>query len=160
MVNIYQKNKHNVGTVGARLHFENNRIQHAGMLSIINPKNTLIISHLGLQSNYNYSEICDVIGNTAAFLLISKNLFNDIGGFNENYIECFEDVELNLECLLRNKRNIFVGNAVCYHYESVTRGKSRQDLMRQTQDYKMRIIPFILDKDSPKINKYIKTIKK
>lgn len=157
MVKVYQKNKFNTGTIGARLHFENNRIQHAGILGCVNQKGVLGFTHLGLQSNYNYSELSEVIGNTAAFLLIRKDLFNSIGGFNEGYIECFEDVELNLECLLRNKKNIFVGNAVCHHFESITRGKSNEALNRLGVDYRERLLPFV--KSNNKIHKYIKTIK-
>ena len=66
-------------------------------------------------------------GNTAAFMLISKNLFNEIGGFNEIYDECFEDVELNLLCLLKNKVNVTNNVAACYHLESQTRTRVYED---------------------------------
>lgn len=157
MVKVYQKNKFNTGTIGARLHFENNRIQHAGILSYVNQKGGLEFTHLGLQSNYNYSELGEVIGNTAAFLLMRKDLFNTIGGFNEGYIECFEDVELNLQCLLRNKKNIFVGNAVCYHFESITRGKTQEAINRLLIDYRERLAPFM--SKHTKLHKYIKNLK-
>lgn len=52
--------------------------------------------------------------------------------FNEVYVECFEDVEYNLNCLLKNKKNITISNAVCYHLESQTRDKKSlpEDLNR------------------------------
>ena len=77
-------------------------------------------------------------------MMMSKNLFNEIGGFNTEYRECFEDVQLNVECINRNKDNIFVGDAVCYHYESQTRNKSEEKIKRESEDYSKRIIPFIL----------------
>lgn len=154
MVNVYNRNKKNVGTIGARLHFGDNTIQHAGMVSWVSQNKTLEISHLGIKSYYNYKSFSEVIGNTGAFLMIDKNIFNKIKGFNEKYIECFEDVELNMECLKINRKNYFVGDAVCYHYESVSRGKSQEAIKRLQQDYKNNLLPFIIN--NKKIHKYIK----
>jgi len=160
MVNFYNKNKKSVGTLGARLHFGDNTIQHAGIFSYlsvdIKTKNRYIqVSHIGLRSYYNYQKLSEVIGNTGAFLMMNKNLFNTIGGFNENYTECFEDVELNLECIIRNKKNYFIGEAVCYHYESVSRGKSQESMNRLMSDYQKNLYPFMIK--NKKIHKYIKS---
>jgi len=147
MVNVYNKNKNTVGTIGARLHFGDNTIQHAGMtlfLSENNKKYNVGLSHFGLRSYYNYhNQPKNVVGNTGAFLMVSKYLFNKIGKFSESYLECFEDVELNLECLSRNRKNIFVSDAVCYHYESQTRNKDEDKLLREGNDYR-KIIPKIV----------------
>ena len=157
MVNVYNRNIKTVGTIGARLHFGDNTIQHAGMVSWISQNKTLEISHLGIKSYYNYKPFSEVIGNTGAFLIINKHLFNKIGGFNEKYIECFEDVELNMECLKRNRKNYFVGDAVCYHYESVSRGKSQEAIKRLQEDYKNNLLPFIIN--NKKIHKHIKGLR-
>lgn len=154
MVNVYLKNKNKVGTIGARLHFGDNTIQHSGMVSWVSQQKSLEISHFGLRSYYNYKEFSEVIGNTGAFLMISKILFNKIGGFNENYIECFEDVELNMMCINYNKINYFVGDAVCYHYESISRGKSQEAIKRLQEDYKNNLLPFIINNKG--VHKYIK----
>jgi len=53
--------------------------------------------------------------------LIPRALFETIGGFNPAYERCLEDVELNLMCIKNQKINYWVGNAVCYHFESQTR---------------------------------------
>lgn len=147
MVNVYNKNKNTVGTIGARLHFEDNTIQHAGMtlfLSENNKRYNIGLSHFGIRSYYNYpNHPQNVVGNTGAFLMVSKYLFNKIGKFSESYLECFEDVELNLECLSRNRKNIFVSDAVCYHYESQTRNKDEDKLLREGNDYR-KIIPKIV----------------
>ena len=124
------------------------------MISWINRNKGVEISHRGLRSYYNYERDNKVIGNTAAFLLINKDLFNNIGGFNQSYIECFEDVELNMECLNRNKENYFLDSAVCYHYESVSRGKSQEAVNRLLQDYKNNLLPFIFN--NKRVHKYIK----
>ena len=163
LVNVYLKNKKSVGTIGGRLHFGDNTIQHSGVVSYLmrnnnNQKYHIGITHFGIRSYYSYyKENREVLGNTAAFLLISKNLFNSVGGFNENYLECFEDVQLNIDCLNKGKKNIFVSNAVCYHYESQTRNKDQNKLNRESQDYSQRIIPYIIK--NKKTYKYFTNVK-
>jgi GT2 family glycosyltransferase len=124
MVQVYLQNKKLCGTIGCRLHFANNEIQHAGIQLIIDKNKQLIITHKGLKSYYNFytgGVEKNIVGSTAAFLLIERQRFEEIGGFNPTYTECFEDVELNLACLTHHRKNYFVGNAVCYHFESQTR---------------------------------------
>jgi len=144
MVETMVKNK-NVGTVGARLHFGDGSIQHGGVIAFVDQQRNIRISHKGLRSYYNYpNRVKEVFGNTAAFMMIKKEIFNKIGGFNQGYQECFEDVELNIDCLTRNLKNYFVPDAVCYHYESQTRNKSGEKLKREGEDYIKRLIPFII----------------
>jgi hypothetical protein len=159
MVEVYIKNKKGVGTIGARLHFEDNTIQHAGIVTFLgqnnNGKYSVGLSHQGIKSYYNYStNKKEVLGNTAAFLMITKNLFNKINGFREIYKECFEDVHLNIDCLRMGKKNIFIGDAVCYHYESITRNgdsmrleSDSMRLERESEDYTNRIIPYIINNE-------------
>jgi GT2 family glycosyltransferase len=144
MVDIFNKNK-NVGTVGSRLYYADGTIQHSGVIAFIGQDRRIGLSHKGLKSYYNHhTNNKEVFGNTAAFMMIKKNIFNIIGGFNENYIECFEDVELNVECLNRSLKNIFAADAICYHYESQTRNADPKKLTKESEDYMKRIIPFIL----------------
>lgn len=144
MVDVYLKNKM-VGTIGARLHFEDNTIQHGGIILYLGQDRRVMLTHRGLKSYYTYpTQTRDVFGNTAAFMLIKKDIFNLIGGFYESYKECFEDVQLNIDCLNRNLKNYFASDAVCYHYESQTRNKSDKKWQNEAEDYTQRIIPYIL----------------
>lgn len=145
MVDVFVRNGKGVGTVGARLHFEDNTIQHSGVVAFVDPDRRIRISHKGLRSYYNYhNQKTTVFGNTAAFMMIRKEVFNKIGGFNQGYTECFEDVELNIDCLSRNLKNYFVPEAVCYHYESMTRKNDPEKLKREVDDYTKRLIPLII----------------
>ena len=146
MMDVYLKNKKTVGTIGCRLHYGDNTTQHSGIMMFLTQNQQIGISHYGLRSYYTYHKETkkDILGNTGAFMMISKNLFNQIGGFDASYRECFEDVQLNIECINRNKDNIFVGEAVCYHYESQTRNKSEEKLKRESEDYTKKLIPFII----------------
>jgi len=146
MMDVYIKNKKTVGTIGCRLHYEDNTVQHSGVVMFLHQNRQVGISHYGLRSYHTYHDCLkrDIFGNTAAFMMMSKKLFNEIGGFESSYRECFEDVQLNVECINRNKDNMFVGEAVCYHYESQTRNKSEDKLKRESEDYTKKLIPFIL----------------
>jgi GT2 family glycosyltransferase len=126
MVQVYQQNQVQCGTVGCRLYFADNTIQHAGIVLFNNSANHLKISHRGFHSYYHFNADGvekNIVGSTAAFLLVSRKLFEQIGGFNDSYQICFEDVELNLACLKYDKINYLANDAVCYHFESQTRDR-------------------------------------
>ncbi len=150
MVRVYVQNKHTVGTVGTRLHFKDNKIQHSGISVFLqkHPKQEFYfpaLTHHGIHTYHTYHMgKKEVFGNTAAFMLMNKKLFDNIGGFSEDYNECFEDVQLNIDCLTRGKKNIFLGDAVCYHYESQTRNIDGEKQKREGEDYTQRIIPYII----------------
>ena len=144
MVEVYNTNK-KTGTVGIRLHFGDNRVQHSGVIAFVDDKYNIRVSHHGIGTYFNYHQgRKEVFGNTAAFMMIKKDLFKQIGGFKESYNECFEDVELNIECLNRKYKNYFIGTAVAYHYESQTRNKDKEKLKREAEDYMYRLLPKII----------------
>jgi GT2 family glycosyltransferase len=133
-----------VGTVGARLHFKNNTLQHGGIIMVINEKNVLGVTHNNLGSYYgNSTTKKNMIGSTGALLMIRKSLFEKCGYFNENYISCFEDVELNLKSDLLGYNNIYDGNLVAYHYESSTRNEDEDNIKKLMMDYNNNLLPFI-----------------
>jgi GT2 family glycosyltransferase len=124
---------------------------------MVNKRNQFFLSHVGINTYYRYGEDEEVVGSTGAFLMISKNLFNNIGGFNENYLECFEDVELNINTLILNKKNYIMTSAVCYHHESVTRNKDEYKNKKMSEDMSIRLLPH-LEKNKEKIKKFINVI--
>jgi GT2 family glycosyltransferase len=124
----------NIGTVGFKLLFEDCTIQHASQLLFT--KNNLYagITHRGLKQQselFNVKE--SVVGNTGALMVTPKELFIEIGGFNEQYLDCFEDVEYNLQCLLHQKQNVYIPKKAM-HYESSTRNKNPQKTQLQQRD--------------------------
>jgi GT2 family glycosyltransferase len=143
-----------IGTLGARLHFEDNTIQHNGVLLYINQSNSLNVTHIFLKNYHNFNLGRKVVfGNTAGLMMVKKKLFDEIGGFNEEYLSCFEDVEFNLECLKRGYINYCDGDLVSYHYESQTRKNS--DIINLTNlDFKDRLFP-LLKENIDLIYKYI-----
>jgi GT2 family glycosyltransferase len=114
---------------------------------------SLFLSHRGINSFYNYEPnmVYNVLGSTGAFLMIPRQEFN---GFNEKYTECFEDVELNLKQILKGKKNIFCGDAVCIHYESMSRGEGKQQ--RESKDFNETLVPFMKENlNNEKIRKHL-----
>ena len=146
-----------VGTVGCRLHYEDNTVQHDGMVLYFK-SNQVLITHKNLRHYHNHS-IGETltIGNTAGLMMIRRNLFNSVGGFNESYISCFEDVELNLTLLTKGLKNITCGNLVAYHYESQTRKDDEDNDKKLTIDYKDRLMVFISN-NLDKLKKHITSI--
>jgi GT2 family glycosyltransferase len=143
MLTIFKENR-NVGTVGGRLHFADNTLQHGGIVMYKNKQNIIGVTHLGLNTYYKFNnQNQQVLGNTGALLMIRKDLFKSIGMFNENYNECFEDVELNLKCLLLNHKNFISNKSVAYHYESQTRNSNLLKNEKVIKDYNDNLLPFI-----------------
>jgi len=148
-VEVYNQNKNNVGTIGIRLHYGDGSIQHNGITIVKDNNNQIRLSHKdirktdGFQTEINYNSQ----GNTGGFLLIKKELFLMFGGFNEEYIECLEDVELNLKCKYSGLKNITISDAVAYHYESISRNKLSGGEQRFMVDYE-RLLSFIKNNDN------------
>ena len=63
--------------------------------------------------------------------------------FNENYISCFEDVELNLECNYLGFENYENSNCVAYHYESLSRDLDTDKLKKLQFDYINSLVPTV-----------------
>jgi len=158
MLNIF-KTTPKVGTIGCRLHFEDNTIQHDGVICLFDSKQNLLISHHGLNSYYNFSNNNrKILGSTAALLIIKKEVFIKCGYFNENYTTCFEDVELNLKCLMLGLDNYCNSNLVSYHYESQTRNNDDEKSKKQFNDYNNILKPFVIN-NYDKLKTHIQIIK-
>jgi len=144
MLKVFKENT-KVGTVGGRLHFGDNLIQHDGVILFIDKNQTLQVSHKNLFNYYNYStSLTKESGNTGGLLMIKKDIFEKCDFFNENYISCFEDVELNLKCVTLGLSNYTEGNVVAYHYESQTRNEDSDNLKKLQQDYHNNLLPFMM----------------
>jgi GT2 family glycosyltransferase len=156
MLNIF-KTLPKVGTVGSRLHFEDNTIQHNGVFAII--KNQKFdISHIGLRNYYNYTlTFNNVLGNTGGLMMIKKQIFEKCNYFNENYISCFEDVELNMNCTMLGLTNYNDGSLVAYHYESMTRNNDPKNVEKLQIDYRNSLLPFVI-KNIDKLKKTINVL--
>jgi GT2 family glycosyltransferase len=157
MLSVF-KTQPRVGTVGARLHFGDNTIQHLGIQIFVDSKNILGLTHNALGSYYTISEKnTPIIGSTGGLLMIRKFTFEKCDMFNENYISCLEDVELNLKSIILGLNNYLCSDCVAYHYESQTRNDDLEKLEKFQYDYKKIYLPFLI-KNINKIGQFIKKI--
>jgi GT2 family glycosyltransferase len=144
MLKIFKENS-KTGTVGCRLHFEDNTIQHDGIIMFVDKNQFFQVTHSNLRSYYSYTlSTKKIVGSTGGLLMIRKSVFEKCDNFNENYINCFEDVELNLKCILLGYSNYYDGNLVSYHYESQTRKDDPENLNKLKQDYWENLKPFVV----------------
>jgi GT2 family glycosyltransferase len=112
------------GAVGAKLLYPNNSVQHAGIvLEQENISRHIYVGENGnssgylnaLQTTQNYSAI------TAACLMIEKQKFDSINGFDELFEVEFNDIDFCLRLYQKGFYNVYCANAVLYHYESASR---------------------------------------
>lgn len=61
-----------------------------------------LIKILGLYNTPRY-----VMVNTAALIMMKKEVFNKVGGFDENLAVDYNDVDLSLKCLEKGYKNIW-----------------------------------------------------
>jgi GT2 family glycosyltransferase len=156
MLNIFNT-IHSVGTVGCRLHFEDNTIQHDGVfIGLKKSNNSIQVGHHNLKNYYNYRiGTVENFGNTGGLLMIRKKIFLKCGLFNENYISCFEDVELNIKTIISGLKNYTCSDCVAYHYESQTRNEDSKNMEKLKYDYLNNLLPFIKNNIEKIKNKFI-----
>jgi GT2 family glycosyltransferase len=115
-----------IGAVGAMLYYPLNTIQHAGVILGLggvagHPFKEFPRGDQGQKNRLrlvqNYSAV------TAACLVVRKDRFNEVGGFNEKDLPiAFNDVDLCCKLLAAGYRNLWTPYAEFYHHESATRG--------------------------------------
>jgi len=150
MLELLMKNLMVVGTVGCRLVYPNGTIQHDGQFfkTPVKPMDGLKLGHVNQykdnnSDSYQRNTPSVVDGNTFALCMTHRSLFVEIGMLSEEYIECFEDVQYNMECNIRGRINIIPESAYwAYHHESLTRGKTPESMERLHKDY-MNILLFV-----------------
>lgn len=119
--------RQDVGAVGAKLYYEDNTIQHAGVVLALGQHRTAGHSHYRVSSNnLGYmGRLCyaqNVMAVTGACLMMKKTLFVKLGGLDENFAVSLNDVDLCVRAWKAGYVNVFTPFAELYHYESVSRG--------------------------------------
>ena len=154
MLKIF-KEKSKVGTVGARLHYEDNTIQHNGVSIIMKESvKSFFVDHLMKKTYYKFLlGKNEVAGNTAALMMVRKSTFLKNNGFNENFKHCFEDVFFNLQLVNNGYINYCNCDYVAYHYESQTRNIKETEV-EMVEDFNKIIHPFIKE-NFERLKKYI-----
>lgn len=115
-----------VGIVGAKLIFEDNTIQHSGV--IIGFGGVAGHAFIGQDRDDNgyFSRIIsvqDLSAVTAACLMVRRSVFDEVEGLNEEFKVAFNDIDFCLKVRKAGYLVVYNPYAQFYHYESKSRGQ-------------------------------------
>ena len=115
-----------IAAVGAKLLYPNGTVQHAGILLT----GQRIAEHPGIGLPEAHALYCNVMNTlhessaiSAACMLIRKDKYLEVGGFDEKYLpNGYGDVEFCLKLSRKGYSHLFTPYARLYHHESPSRG--------------------------------------
>ena len=144
-----------IGCVGAKLYYPDDRIQHAGVILGIggvaahawqtHPRGAAGQAHRNLLQQ-NLSAV------TAACLVIRREVYLQVGGLNADQLKvAFNDVDFCLKVRAAGFNNLWTPYAELYHHESASRGKEdtleKRDRFRSEVEYMRATWGDLLDRD-------------
>lgn len=114
-----------VGVVGGKLLHRNRTIQHAGIVLGMNG----FIGHLYLNTPEHYHGLAGSVdwyrnfyALTGACQAIRRNLFHEVGGYDERFRLAFGDIDFCLRVVKAGYRNVYNPFAELIHFEGGSRG--------------------------------------
>lgn len=114
----------NVGAVGGRLIFPNDRLQEAGGIVWSNGHASQY-GHGGDPDASEYNFVREVDYCSGACLMVPKTLFESLGGFDARYAPAYyEDVDLAFRLRELSMRVLYQPAASVIHFEGATAGKN------------------------------------
>jgi O-antigen biosynthesis protein len=135
----------NVGIVGAKLLYPDGTIQHAGVILGMGGLAAHVFA--GAQENTSglYGSDCwyrNVSAVTGACMMITKDAFTAVNGFDENFLLNWSDVDLCLRAAEAGYRTVYTPEARLLHHESVTHQRQipRVDFERASQQWRERLM--------------------
>ena len=117
--------REDVGAVGARLLYQDDTIQHAGVVVGFGgiAGHTFIGLHKS-ENSYFHRAMCaqDYSAVTAACMMTKRQVFERAGGFSEELAVAFNDIDYCMKVRAQDKLVVYNPYALLYHYESKSRG--------------------------------------
>lgn len=114
-----------IGLVGATLLFPDGRLQHAGVtlgMRGFAGHPWSLLPRDAWTAFGSPAQLHDWLSVTGACLLLRKHLWNELGGFDEEFQLCGSDVELGLRAHASGLHNVVLPWVVLNHHESASRG--------------------------------------
>jgi O-antigen biosynthesis protein len=123
----------NVGVVGSKLYFEDGTLQHVGVTFCNGLPDHIRRGYPGDEHGYYFSSEGqkNYLAVTGACLLIGKDLFSQINGFDERFAINYNDIDLCLKVWKLGFRNVYTGQAKLFHFESRNR---KREVAKQEED--------------------------
>ena len=116
--------RQDVAAVGGRLYYEDNTIQHMGVIVGFGGVAAHAFTGMAeaeIHEARSYTA-CDYSAVTAACLMVRREDYLKVGGFDENCAVAFNDVDFCLKLRQLDKLIVYNPEAKLYHYESKSRG--------------------------------------
>jgi GT2 family glycosyltransferase len=115
-----------IGCVGARLWYPDGRLQHAGCVLGVggiagHAHKMLPRGYAGYFARAIMHQSLSVV--TAACLLVRRDVFEQVGGLDEQLAIAFNDVDFCLRVRAAGYRNVWTPYAEMVHHESASRGE-------------------------------------
>ena len=122
-----------IGMVGSKLIYPNGRLQEAGGI-IWNNASGLNYGKSDDPTKSEYSYVKEVDYISGASIIIKKDLWQKIGGFDERYAPAyFEDTDLAFEVRKNGYKVIFQPKSLVVHFEGISHGTSIKDSIKKYQ---------------------------
>lgn len=141
-----------IGVVGAKLLYPNRTIQHAGIEIVNGTPDHVHRNAAEGDPNASVSRDLDMV--TGACLMIRRDLFEGLDGFDDGYVNGVEDIDLCLRARDRGFRVRYVAESVLQHHEGMSDGRydhvqpNLQKFVQRFQgrfDGEGRFVPVILE---------------
>lgn len=154
------------GIVGARLYFGNNTIQHAGtVIGIGGIAGHMFTDMPRERSGYMHKAaiIQDLSAVTAACMMVKRQVFEEVQGFEEQLSVAFNDVDFCLRVREKQYLVVYDPYVELYHYESKSRGAedSKEKVRRFQSEIEFMRCRWeaLLKKGDPYYNKNLSLVK-
>ncbi len=136
--------REDVGIVGARLYYEDDTIQHAGVvIGFAGMAGHAFIGSSRFDNGYFSRIICaqDYSAVTAACMMTKKSLYREVGGLTEEFRVAFNDIDYCMKVRETGKLVVYNPAAELYHYESKSRGL--EDTPEKVERFNSEVARFI-----------------
>lgn len=117
-----------VGVVGSKLLFADGSVQHAGVVFMRSHRSAYHIYRTVASNASAVNQRREFQAVTAACLLVRREIFDGVQGFDEGFINGFEDVDLCLKIREKGHHVIYQPRSVLYHLESQTPGRKEHEV--------------------------------
>ena len=110
-----------VGAVGCRLLFGDGTLQHAGIGLGFNGSAGHMFHHAPADGS-EYAGFASIDRNysavTGAVMAYRKEVFDQVGGFDEQFRTDYNDLDFCLKCIAKGLRVVYTGAATLYHFHN------------------------------------------